>query len=71
MKEIYNFEDLKNFLEDDSQTKTLLYSLTLKKRKRCVGVFDKDGYRLISIKYISSRKMCFLIKRLLDLLVED
>ena len=71
MKEIYTTTDLMNFIDDDTQTKALFYNLTIKKRKRCIGVFDSDGYRIISIKYMSSYKMYLLIEKLLYLLVKD
>ncbi len=71
MKEIYDIKDLMKFIDDDAQTKILFYNLTIKKRKRCIGVFDSDGYRIISIKYMSSYKMCLLIEKLLYLLVKD
>lgn len=71
MKEIYDIRDLMKFIDDDAQTKILFYNLTIKKRKRCIGVFDSDGYRIISIKYMSSYKMCLLIEKLLYLLVKD
>lgn len=71
MKEIYTMPDLMNFIDDDAQTKALFYNLTIKKRKRCIGVFDSDGYRIISIKYMDSYKMYLLIEKLLYLLVKD
>lgn len=71
MKEIYTTTDLMNFINDDTQTKALFYNLTIKKRKRCIGVFDSDGYRIISIKYMDSYKMYLLIEKLLYLLVKD
>lgn len=71
MKEIYTTTDLMNFINDDAQTKALFYNLTIKKRKRCIGVFDSDGYRIISIKYMDSYKMYLLIEKLLYLLVKD
>ena len=71
MKEIYTMPDLLNFIDDDAQTKALFYNLTIKKRKRCIGVFDSDGYRIISIKYMDSYKMYLLIEKLLYLLVKD
>ena len=71
MKEIYTTTDLMNFINDDAQTKALFYNLTIKKRKRCIGVFDSDGYRIISIKYMDARKMYDLLEKLLYLLVKD
>ena len=71
MKEIYTTTDLMNFINDDTQTKALFYNLTIKKRKRCIGVFDSDGYRIISIKYMEARKMYLLLMNLLYLLVKD
>ena len=71
MKEIYTTTDLMNFIDDDTQTKALFYNLTIKKRKRCIGVFDSDGYRIISIKYMDARKMYDLLEKLLSLLVKD
>ena len=71
MKEIYTMPDLLNFIDDDAQTKALFYNLTIKKRKRCIGVFDSDGYRIISIKYVGARKMYDLLEKLLYLLVKD
>ena len=71
MKEIYTTTDLMNFIDDDTQTKALFYNLTIKKRKRCIGVFDSDGYRIISIKYMDARKMYDLLEKLLYLLVKD
>ena len=71
MKEIYTTTDLMNFIDDDTQTKALFYNLTIKKRKRCIGVFDSDGYRIISIKYMSSYKMYDLLEKLLYLLTKD
>ena len=71
MKEIYTTTDLMNFIDDDTQTKALFYNLTIKKRKRCIGVFDSDGYRIISIKYMDARKMYCLLEKLLYLLVKD
>ena len=71
MKEIYTTTDLMNFIDDDAQTKALFYNLTIKKRKRCIGVFDSDGYRIISIKYMGARKMYDLLEKLLYLLMKD
>ena len=71
MKEIYTTTDLMNFIDDDAQTKALFYNLTIKKRKRCIGVFDSDGYRIISIKYMDARKMYDLLEKLLYLLTKD
>ena len=71
MKEIYTTTDLMNFINDDAQTKALFYNLTIKKRKRCIGVFDSDGYRIISIKYMDARKMYCLLENLLYLLMKD
>ena len=71
MKEIYTTTDLMNFIDDDAQTKALFYNLTIKKRKRCIGVFDSDGYRIISIKYMGARKMYDLLEKLLYLLTKD
>lgn len=71
MKEICTITDLRKFIHDDTQTKTRFVNLTIKKRKRCIGVFDSDGYRIISIKYMDSYKMCLLIKKLLYLLAKD
>ena len=71
MKEIYTTTDLMNFIDDDTQTKALFYNLTIKKRKRCIGVFDSDGYRIISIKYMDARKMYDLLEKLLYLLMRD
>ena len=71
MKEIYTTTDLMNFIDDDTQTKALFYNLTIKKRKRCIGVFDSDGYRIISIKYMNARKMYDLLEKLLYLLMKD
>ena len=71
MKEIYTMPDLLNFIDDDAQTKALFYNLPIKKRKRCIGAFDSDGYRIISIKYMDSYKMYLLIEKLLYLLVKD
>lgn len=71
MKEVYTIADLTKFIDDDTQTKALFYNLTIKKRKRCIGVFDSDGYRIISIKYMDSRKMYYLIEELLYLLMKD
>ena len=71
MKEVYTITDLTKFIDDDTQTKALFYNLTIKKRKRCIGVFDSDGYRIISIKYMDSRKMYYLIEELLYLLMKD
>ena len=71
MKEIYTMTDLREFIYDDAQTKALFYNLTIKKRKRCIGVFDSDGYRIISIKYMDARKMYDLLEKLLYLLVKD
>lgn len=71
MKEIYTTTDLMNFIDDDAQTKALFYNLTIKKRKRCIGVFDSDGYRIISIKYMSSYKMYDLLEKLLYTLMKD
>ena len=71
MKEIYTMPDLLEFICDDAQTKALFYNLTIKKRKRCIGVFDSDGYRIISIKYMDARKMYDLLEKLLYLLVKD
>lgn len=71
MKEIYTTTDLMKFIDDDTQTKALFYNLTIKKRKRCIGVFDSDGYRIISIKYMDSYKMYLLIEKLLYLLMKD
>ena len=71
MKEIYTMTDLREFIYDDTQTKARFVNLTIKKRKRCIGVFDGDGYRIISIKYMSSYKMYLLIEKLLYLLVKD
>ena len=71
MKEIYTMPDLLQFICDDDQTKALFYNLTIKKRKRCIGVFDSDGYRIISIKYMDARKMYDLLEKLLYLLMRD
>lgn len=71
MKNIYTMPDLMKFICDDAQTKTLFYNLTIKKRKRCIGVFDSDGYRIISIKYMDTRKMYYLLENLLYLLMKD
>ena len=71
MKEIYTTTDLMNFIDDDAQTKALFYNLTIKKRKRCIGVFDSDGYRIISIKYMGARKMYDLLEKLLYTLMRD
>lgn len=71
MKEIYTTTDLMKFIDDDAQTKALFYNLTIKKRKRCIGVFDSDGYRIISIKYMDARKMYDLLEKLLYLLMKD
>lgn len=71
MKEIYTTTDLMQFICDDTQTKALFYNLTIKKRKRCIGVFDSDGYRIISIKYMDARKMYDLLEKLLYLLMKD
>lgn len=71
MKEVYTIRDLMEFICDDAQTETLFYNLTIKKRKRCIGVFDSDGYRIISIKYMDCRKMYRLIEELLYLLMKD
>lgn len=71
MKNIYTMPDLLKFISDDEQTKTLFYNLTIKKRKRCIGVFDSDGYRIISIKYMDTRKMYYLLENLLYLLMKD
>lgn len=71
MKEVYTTTELMNFIDDDAQTKALFYNLTIKKRKRCIGVFDSDGYRIISIKYMDSRKMYCLLEKLLYLLMKD
>ena len=71
MKEIYTTTDLMNFIDDDTQTKALFYNLTIKKRKRCIGVFDSDGYRIISIKYMDARKIYDLLEKLLYLLLKD
>ena len=71
MKEIYTTTDLMNFIDDDAQTKALFYNLTIKKRKRCIGVFDSDGYRIISIKYMGARKMYDLLEKLLYTLAKD
>lgn len=71
MKEIYTTTDLMNFIDDDAQTKALFCNLTIKKRKRCIGVFDSDGYRIISIKYMSARKMYDLLEKLLYTLMKD
>ena len=71
MKEIYTMPDLMNFIDDDAQTKALFYNLTIKKRKRCIGVFDSDGYRIISIKYMGARKMYDLLEKLLYTLMKD
>ena len=71
MKEIYTTADLMKFIDDDTQTKALFYNLTIKKRKRCIGVFDSDGYRIISIKYMDARKMYCLLEKLLYLLMKD
>lgn len=70
MKEIYTTSDLMKFICDDAQTKTLFYNLTIKKRKRCTGVFDSDGYRIISIKYMDGYKMCLIIEKLLCLITK-
>lgn len=71
MKDIYTLADLLQFIVDDMQTKALFYNLTIKKRKRCIGVFDSDGYRIISIKYMDARKMYRLLENLLYLLMKD
>lgn len=71
MKEIYTTADLMKFIDDDTQTKALFYNLTIKKRKRCIGVFDSDGYRIISIKYMDSYKMYLLLMNLLYILMKD
>ena len=71
MKEVYTTTDLMKFIDDDTQTKALFYNLTIKKRKRCIGVFDSDGYRIISIKYMDARKMYHLLENLLFLLMKD
>ncbi len=71
MKEICTMPDLMNFIDDDAQTKALFYNLTIKKRKRCIGVFDSDGYRIISIKYMGARKMYDLLEKLLYTLMKD
>ena len=71
MKEIYTTTDLMNFIDDDTQTKALFYNLTIKKRKRCIGVFDSDGYRIISIKYMDACKMYDLLEKLLYTLMRD
>ena len=71
MKEIYTTTDLMKFIDDDAQTKALFYNLTIKKRKRCIGVFDSDGYRIISIKYMDARKTYCLLEKLLYLLMKD
>lgn len=70
MKEVYTATDLMKFIDDDTQTKALFYNLTIKKRKRCIGVFDSDGYRIISIKYMDSYKMCLIIEKLLCLITK-
>lgn len=71
MKEIHTLPGFLNFICDDAQTKTLFYNLTIKKRKRCIGVFDSDGYRIISIKYMDARKMYYLLENILYLLMKD
>ena len=71
MKEIYTTTDLMNFINDDTQTKALFYNLTIQKSKRCIGVFDSDGYRIISIKHMDARKMYDLLEKLLYLLLKD
>ena len=71
MKEIYTMPDLMRFICDDAQTKARFVNLTIKKRKRCIGVFDSDGYRIISIKYMDARKMYHLLENLLYLLMKD
>lgn len=71
MKEIYTMPDLMRFICDNAQTKALFHNLTIKKRKRCIGVFDSDGYRIISIKYMDARKMYHLLENLLYLLMKD
>lgn len=71
MKEICTMPDLLEFICDDSQTKALFCNLTIKKRKRCIGVFDSDGYRIISIKYMDARKMYLLLMNLLYILMKD
>lgn len=71
MKDIYTLADLLQFIVDDMQTKALFYNLTIKKRKRCIGVFDSDGYRIISIKHMDARKMYRLLENLLYLLMKD
>lgn len=63
MKWIYNTKDLMTFIDDDTQTKIMFNCLMIKKRKRCISVFNTDGYRIISIRYMSSYKMCLLIER--------
>lgn len=71
MKEIYTMTDLREFIYDDTQTKAQFVNLTIKKRKRCIGVFESDGYRIISIKYMDARKMYSLLEKLLYLLMKD
>ena len=71
MKEIYTMTDLREFIYDDTQTKARFVNLTIKKRKRCIGVFESDGYRIISITYMDSYKIYLLIEKLLYLLTKD
>ena len=70
MKEICTITDLRKFIYDDAQTKARFVNLTIKKRKRCIGVFDSDRYRIISIKYMDSYKMCLIIEKLLCLITK-
>lgn len=70
MKEIYTGSDFMKFIDDDTQTKALFYNLTIKKRKRCIGVFDSDGYRIISIKYMDSCKIYLIIVKILRLITK-
>lgn len=61
MKEIYVITDLRDFIYDDTQTKARFFNLTIKKRKHCISVFDSDGYRIISVRYISVDKMYLMM----------
>lgn len=61
MKEICTITDLREFIYDDTQIKARFVNLTIKKRKRCISVFDSDGYRIISVKYMGVYKMYLLM----------
>ena len=61
MKEIHAITDLREFIYDDTQTKARFINLTIKKRKHCISVFDSDGYRIISVKYMGVYKMYLLM----------